>query len=816
MILKKLNLKLISFCIFVLVIFTFSPIIAVADQIPIIPIVDVEDTYTPESYPASYGDWDYYTIPPGTDYNDVYYLGGSGGSGSAQYTDVLQNDYTDYDRSLTRGELIGSSSILSDDVRSSNHNFFESTMYPRAVRIDSSKDAEFTKSQKAAISLHEDYASTFFAEGSTFYSGFLQADGSFFMDVTFSNSKAEGFLWFGATYPLGGYTVGNPESKMTYPFIPMVGGLQEFTLVTNDSTLITLTPHEWEFPSWFPDLEVNTIFTEEFKQGDPWFKDDNTDQLIKPDNEMFSLRMFNLTLEKDQYYRINTVFEMDEVKPGVLSSQPMTYIIGNYFETISGSLDQEGLSIRATEDEEVVLFMYSPGEAHGTYSIFFQEISQFTLEDIEPLTFNQDIAPEHSVYYEFTLSSPAVLRFNSSIGFDYDIYVEGDPGQWIYEANENFFGSVWRYLPSGTYAIEFLNFNVDDEIRVNMAAIQTPGALPFTIDQESVLAIELPLTRNLINFVNLSTTDHINQSITYQYTIVSKYNELVNTGSSSTTLGNRQNNGLWDAWPSSNNTVIAQYLPTRDYDVPILVVNPTSAQNLTDPISEFAGTLIVSTNEVIDQSYTPLTFSSLSSAFGPTGFAGTYIPVSSISSTTSFDINSDHTIDDDQIFGIPLNLDANTIYNITVNLIGNYSATASLNISFENRIHTHGANLRDLDIFGTYMSGSDDLKTWQTMLILTVSDTTYLFIDLERQVALYNGTLQVVISKIPSTAMTFQLSEEYNDTISDNEVKQKSLVVKKITPGEMKKSAPGFELVLVLFSAAGFSFYKSRKRRKQS
>ncbi len=813
---KKINnkLKLVSFCIFAGVILFLSPLSVAADQTPIVSVDDVEDTYRPESYPASYGDWDYYTIPPGTNYYNVYYLGGSGPSGTAQYTDVGSNNFNDYDRSLTRGELIGSSSLLSDDTRSSQHNFFDSVLYPRAVRIESSKDAEFLASQKASISLHEDYASTFFAEGGTLYTGYVQTNDSFFLDVSFSNSKAMGNLWFSSAYPQGGYTVGVPESRMTYPFIPIVGGIQQFTLSTNDSTLVTLTPHEWEFPSWIPDLEVNTIFSEEFDQGEPWTIDDSTDQLVEPTNEMFSLRMFNLTFEKDQYYRINTVFEMEEVKPGVLSSQPITNLLGEHFEVISGTLDQEGLSVRATEDEGVILFMYSPGEAHGTYSIFFQEISAFTVQETEPLDFNVDIAPEHSIFYEFTLNSPAVLRFNSSIGFDYDVYVEVGPGQWFYEANENFFGGAWRYLPSGSYAIEFSNFNVDDEIRVNKVQVESPGALPYTVDEDSIFAIELPLTKNRVNFVNLSTTDHINQSITYSYTVVSKYNELVTTGSSSVQLGNREMNGVWDAWPTSNNSVISQYLPTRDYDTPILVVYPTSAQNLTSPLTEFAGTLEISTNEAIDQSWAPLTFSAFSSAFAPTGFAGTFIPQSQISSTDEFDVNSEQTIDDDQVFGIPLDLDRNSIYNITVYLIGNYSTTASLNVTFENRIHVHGGNLRDLDIFGTYRSGSDDLQAWQTMLILTVSDTSYLFADVERQVALYNGTLRVVISKLSATALSFDLDQEYNDTVSDNEVKQKGLVVKKITPAEMKKSAPGFELITVVITASGFSYYISRKRRR--
>ncbi|MHA1978796.1 MAG: hypothetical protein ACW98I_17980 [Candidatus Hodarchaeales archaeon] len=67
---------------------------------------------------------------------------------------------------------------------------------------------------------------------------------------------------------------------------------------------------------------------------------------------------------------------------------------------------------------------------------------------------------------------------------------------------------------------------------------------------------------------------------------------------------------------------------------------------------------------------------------------------------------------------------------------------------------------------------------------------------------------------MPATSMTFQLNQEYDDAVSVNEVKQKNLVVKKISPAEMKKSTPGFELALVVLITARFSAYMSRKRRK--
>jgi len=43
-----------------------------------------------------------------------------------------------------------------------------------------------------------------------------------------------------------------------------------------------------------------------------------------------------------------------------------------------------------------------------------------------------------------------------------------------------------------------------------------------------------------------------------------------------------------------------------------------------------------------------------------------FISKSTISSATNFAINSDATTDNDQVFGIPMNLDPHQIYNISV------------------------------------------------------------------------------------------------------------------------------------------------------
>ncbi|MHA1445061.1 MAG: hypothetical protein ACTSR4_10000, partial [Candidatus Hodarchaeales archaeon] len=166
---------------------------------------------------------------------------------------------------------------------------------------------------------------------------------------------------------------------------------------------------------------------------------------------------------------------------------------------------------------------------------------------------------------------------------------------------------------------------------------------------------------------------------------------------------------------------------------------------------------------------------------------------------------------------IPLSLDPYTIYNVTATLTGNYSTTSSLNATFQVPFLCMGGNLKSLKIFGTYTSSSDDLRAWQSSLILTVSETNYLYFDLQRSGAApyYNATLHVSVIDIGSQNMEFNLNQEYNETVSEYEVKSTGLLVKEIKPSEMKKSTPGFELSLIFIALVISSVYTTRKRHNR-
>lgn len=819
---KNLSVKLNGFFVFLIATMLMFPVLATADQTPIIFIEDDRETYSP----VTYNKWDYYLLPPGTDYSPIPLLDAIeywGTDTDGYYTTNNGNTFGEDSDTLWRGDEVWTSEFFQNDSRSNDeHPFFDSIPYPRAVRIESAEKPVFTRVQKQPLSLHMDYASTFLAEENVYYWGFLNSSDPFFIDVSLSGRAVEADFIIESTFP-GYYLTGVPETKMTYPVYPLNESMsiRRFYLKPNVTTVVTLTPHLWEFPDWLPILEPNTVFTGEFEQGEPWYLDAETDRMIEPDNEMFSIRMFNLSLVKDEYYRIATVFDMEDVRPDVPSAVPEIFLMGEHYKPILGTFEADGyMDIYAEESENVTLVLYSPGEAHGQYYIAFQEkAAPVIMTEIQPLTLNTNITVEQLINYTFTLPTHTMMRVNASAGsiFQYDIYVEGsEPGKWIKKADQDFFPdeNAWRYLPAGNYAIVLTNIeDPADEIQFNTVEIQSPTGSPFNVENDTVLAIELPLTRNRINFVNISTADQINQTIYYDYVIVSKYNEFISDSDTEIDLGNRQTATGWEAYPS-NNTDLEAYLPTRDYEEPILIIYPSPtqiAQNTTElPGSDltggFSATLTVTTNEAVNQSYANINW-------GTYIGNGVFIPKDAISGSTQFNINDDYTTDQDQVFGIPLTLDQYSIYNITVYLYGNHTDPGpDLNATFDTDIgrdvYLHGGNLRDLVIFGTYSVNPATLtNTSVTMLILTVSSTNYLYVDVLRDLItqpgpdpVANATMEVIITKLSLTNFEFLLEYEYNHTVSDQEVFTKGLLADEIKPPEMGEPTVRFPVELLLIA----------------
>jgi hypothetical protein len=828
---SKRIIKFSTLSLFLTTILIGSIISTISAQMPFIDIEEDKDTWIPTGI---YDGYYYYVNPPGTEFSNVEYWGYTG---SGRYTTAGTDTFSYSTPQLYRGGN-ADEGLLKNTSRSSLHNLFDDEPYPTAVRINAGLSPVFEQSQKKAINLHMDYSTTFLAEEDVEYLGFINSSEPFLLDVYFHDQDAYGDLDFPSAFP---YSYSISYKKMTYPIFPREDNptsLLNFTLIINyfSSSLVTLTPHPWEFPDWIPTIGVNTTFIGEFEQGANDIVDKKTGEMVDPEYDFFSIRMFNISLVQDEYYKIYTDYNMRD------GSSPTTFLVGDHYEYLSGDMNGDGFYIYAEESENATLVLFSPGLARGDYIILFQNISPVTEEyETEALTLNTNITMEYLIYYTFTFDEPHMMAINSTNYFDLEFYIQGAaPKKWIrildwwsfwyanWVATDDL---TWMYIPEGTYAFEVIQFWFNEEIRFNAVPVQQPKTV--SVDQDSIIAIELPLVKNRINLVNLSTSDHVipPQRVWYEWTYVNKHNELfhntISTLSSPLALGNQNSTGQWLEF-DSNNTNIYTHLPTHDFETPILMIRPFDANNWTHQTTSlpaFIATLTVSVNVAVNQSYTPIDLNYIGgNRPGPDG--ATFIPLSSISATSGFSVNIDYTTDDDQIYGIPLTLDPFNIYNITVYLLGNYSTytlgdlpSDFLNATLQGtQFYVHGGNLRNLEIFNSHTSDRfDNTSMWRSLLILTVSDTSYLYVDLERE-GPYNATMQIVITKLSLTNMDFDLPDhEYNDTTSNLEVLTEDLLATQIMSPEMEKPrrAPGFELVLAIGTLVVLSTGISLKRRKK-
>lgn len=816
---------------FLLAIIVISSVFsAVGEQIPVIELKEDTSQFVPTGL---HDRWLYYVNPPSTDFrgSGIQYKGVSG-TNNGEYTQFYYDEYEIWDYQSVNLEVNEpvNDNLLTNTTRYGYHPFFKPEPYPRAVRIQSTFKPIYEYSHRAAINLHMDYSFSFMAEAYTDYFGFINTTEPFFLDVFIHDGDADGRIQFPDAFPLNGHSIGYYEKKMTYPFMPRNNSVTplNFTLWLDQGSLVTLTPHPWDLPRYLPTVEVNHTYSGEVDQGEYEIIEDN--EIIYPDNEIFSLRMFNLNLEEEKSYEIFIDFRTLKRTSG---GYPFIWLMAENIDVLPNSaFNQNGYRFHAQKNETAILVFYSQSWSSGEYTIYYRTFRHETeVFEAHPLTFNENIQLEYYTYYYFTLDAPHMIAVNYSYYYYFDLYIPGSqPNEWKYVGSQSFFnpeygnllgdwagdiGNNWRYFPAGTYAIRVSWYWSYSDIRFTKVPVQSLSTV--SVNKNSLFAFEIPLTKNQINFVNISTTDQIipNQRVNYEYGWVGKYNEMIKDYyyPSNTWLGNRNDSGQWEVW-DSNNTLLASFLPTRDYEIPILMIRAYTAENSTYQFPDpFTARLTVSTNVPTKQHYTYFNRYFIGD--------GHFIPKDVIVSSSSFTINDDVYAGGDHLYGIPMALPRNRIYNITVLVQGNYSIGSPpsvLNATIDG-MNIHGGNLNNLAIFNEMDSGWDGTRHWSTMLILTITTRSYLYLDITRTLnntSYRNATVEIHISEIPVTFLDIDIPPYvYNETRLSQESYNRKLLASQIIAPEMKRSTPGFDLVLTLGVIVSIATGITAKRRRK-
>ncbi len=817
--------KNLIFCIFVITIFSSFIIIKISAQTPIIDISEEQDTFTPSSMPD---DWDYYIINPGSVFPDITYRGLPT---TLQYSSASSSIFNTLTTNRDPGQLLPNS-LKSSDSRNSLHPFYEDEELSRVVRTSTDDEASYSTKQLMPISLHMNYKFTFLAEDSVEYIGMINSSSPFYLDVDIKDDSAEGTLTFETSifpYP------GSPLTgvwKETIPVFPVDEMTLRFTFEVDSNTIVSLTPHKMGSRSSIT-IPVNSTFGSEIVQDIPSPLPDK--ELTAEDINKkigFSLRQFSLPLLEGEYYRIYLF--TNDLDPS--TNQTVPFLLGDNFQVISGSLNENGLLVRAVLDTKLTLVLYSKGYTNQEYTIYLRNVA--VTAGTADLELNVNTTLVSGTRYVFTLNSPSMMAINyTGLSPTFDIFAEsGIPETpWVYIADQGDFyresgnlydpglsGINWIYVPAGNYALD--PYTLSDVIMFHVVPVQTlSSSLSLGMNQKSVIAFQIPeslVLFNRINRVNVSTFDHKNESITYQFQTVAKYNELISEGITSVAMGNRESApDTWIAY-AVNNTEILEFMPSRPKEIPIIVVRPSNAVNLSGSISSFSANLIFTLSHPLN--YYPLHDDIMARTYLGTGTIISNLPV--VSGNGQSNINDDFTTDNDQVLGIPLSMNQGRLYNITLYLKGNYTSVGDLNATFMG-ININGGNLGNIKVFNSETSGSTETYEWINLLVLTVSPTSYLYADIQRTDLgggeFANCTLEIDIKALSVNPLTFNLTDVqiWNPERLTGETKSSDFLFEEIIPSEFPSGAIDlsfiFLVAIVVVVAAGgagaFYYFKTHR-----
>ena len=656
-------------------------------------------------------------------------------------------------------------------------------------------------------------------------------------------------------------------------------GVVPIKIRVSQDTLVTLTPHPFDPLPTPINVPVNSTYPFDVIQGTIVEQTGKEYDYLVPhdENNVFSVTHFQFDLAAGKFYKISYPYARNLLEENGINDNEiewMNCMDVDWFFLMEG-YDENWTVVTSTfssvtvyAKNNVTLTLVS--SIHGFfwygYDIIFQEIDPETLnldanvKPSEALPLNQPIDNLYkNVYYNFTFDTPMMVAINRTGGnpnkLNFKLYRWNDEmtlyqGEWEYIADVsptssflsivsgNVFGggliatADWWYLPAGTYALYPKDFS--GIIQVNAIPVTAPfSSSPssrltraaflnetFNLTSDDVVAIELP--KGVINdvyWVNISSTD-VNQSVTHEYVFLHKYGESLIIDNSFAAsgiveIGDETYGNDNSTTGVSNRTQIMQYVPVTENTELYLLIHPYQATNRTDSANSNTFTNFTTSLTVHFGPVNKSLYPTIDEDFGGQTFDGDLIPHDSISAptTVNYFVNDDLPVDRNQVHAIPISVTPNSLYNVTIYAIGNDTTTFNVTL---NSITVTGGNLTDLMVFSNFVINNNATHQFSTSLILTVTDTAYLYIDLRRN-GNRNATLVIDIQELSVAKMTFNLEDLlllWDETVLPEELVQPETLVTRIVPqvgGEPQTSPPesttpeggGFDPVTAGLTAVG-------------
>lgn len=822
-----------------LAIFIQPALSANVTTVNILQPADVKNTFSP----TASGQNGYYILNAGTSYSGISYEN-SKASGQFTLPYMYSNSYSGTTSSIYSNKGTLDQSFTSNSPLTTPNPFLQAnTSYniPNVVQI-SNNNSNLGVTETAPFSLHIDKTMTFFAQANKPYIAVLTESSNLLLDVNVkdSNANVDAYLYnfntnqfdyfysfsYQNTVPV--FNTNNNNDTYVFKFVP--------NTYPNSDTLITVTPHKLSTSDYASvNLKVNTSSSWSVSQGSCEIKSNNYD--------LTSFNTFKFDVTNGNYYQIY----FDTVQPdtkNVLcnvnnnggSVVPTLLNSTTDFNYQSGSLNQNGYNFQATSNGTISMLVQSTGYLRRDLTVFFRQISKPEQIPEVPLTLNANARLVTGDYNTFTISAPSVLainqtntastssypglpfyRYNSSTTNWDSLGYSGSAiyGNLVTFNNANLQNTNWIYVPSGTYAVKPTN-SLNDQYNyhftfnvLNVNQISSTGSQTFNVNNNTIFAVQYNRNNFQFNQLNLTSSTHDNITMRYEVRMVNKFSDYSPSLSSTifpttTYLGNRLTTTGWVQY-GTNSTILYNQLKLTDPDVPIFIIHPYYAWNVTTSLS-----MSSFNTQVTVKAQTLSTNTDTVSKMIHSGV---------VTGSTSVPINNDLT-SITQYHYFKLDVQSDTLYNITIMTFGNYSNyVGAWNISL-NSFQVYNGKYYNTNLpFGSTSDYNQVMNTTDSSLFLTQSTNAYLMLSVSRNynygIGEYeNGTISIKLNKITSNVLSFPNKIDpttltWNKTVSQFEVSNKNTLLSIIKPSH---STPGFEFLPLMMVLFLIPIYKKHKK----
>jgi len=643
---------------------------------PLYPMQYAQDTFKPKVM----NDMAYYSTGPTTHYSDVRY---QGLPTDMSRSSIVSNMYGYSSATYTNLDFLSTFFTIADTHNPTDVSPNDRMKQGKIVRIaNADSTTKFTTRQQVPISLIDDHSVTYVHEGET---QFLTDNNTQFLILDISSREMSASVDLYAP-DFGYYNYNLPCSSVSIPLFNTNSSQTNqlpIAINSNYDTPITVTPHYVD-ASFFSKpivMEGNTTNALNIDQGE-YARTVPKEQ----DDHVFDVNIYNVTMEAGHSYKMDLT-EYNLLPAAYLSDRGQcstSYLfadIDQHYEEGVG-MDYESYYdpildtnlVTPNQDLSFQAFYVTIGAMHKNVNFFLQEYTKDRrqMTTYPQLILNQDNRIIESQYYQFTLNQDSLFGLNASTSDYFSIY-QWEDQQRTYITSRytkssplygDYFGqlsaSSFILLQAGTYQIRSTNTNSMMYGFTSIPITELGNSKTETFSKLQPKAFSYQGQLHAFNMLNLTQAGVQDIAVDYEYMI---YNP--NYGTTTDYTLNEFGNASTTVSSVNQTTIENYYGYTNWYDQKIFMLLPYSAQNSTQSLDSFSTQVQVSLTTLTDNIVDP-----------PLDSYNYQIQSQRGDGAYTFGINSaDHGSTSQILVERPLNLEANQLYNISIQIFGNYTNT---------------------------------------------------------------------------------------------------------------------------------------------